>query len=104
MHDARDARVTAKSYETENIGGLTEFDSALTIPLVLDFQCHQAGDQDNRKELTRQGFQHHESAGERAYWQDVPETESRECCEAKVAELREGNIAALRGHSERSGV
>jgi hypothetical protein len=66
----------------------TEFDLAFTIPLVLDFQCHHAGDQDNRKELTHQRFQHHESAGERTYGQDVPETESRECCEAEVAELR----------------
>jgi hypothetical protein len=31
----------------------------------LDFQRHQADDQDNGKELTHPRFQHHERAGER---------------------------------------
>jgi hypothetical protein len=45
----------------------------LRFSLVLDFQCHHPGDQDDRKELTHQRFEHHESAGERTYGQDVPE-------------------------------
>jgi len=76
----------------------------LKFPLELDFQCHQPSDQNNRKELTHQPFQHCQRTGKRTYGEDVPESQRREGCEAEVTELRQGSAAMLRSDAEGSRV